>query len=111
MTKIIVSIPYKKAHTAEMLRSEFNLAVMQSLVDGNIEVVHPDGFPKDIVLICNDEGKLRGLDFNRFVMINGQRDVICGTCIICAVGIVDGEQDLIPLTEEQAKEILDALNG
>lgn len=111
MTKIIISPPYKKAYDVEMTQSEFTLQTMQNLVGGYIETVRPDGFPKNIVLICNEEGKLRGLDFNRFVRVFGMRDVIVGTCIICATGIVDGENDLIPLTEEQTTEMLAMLNG
>ena len=111
MQSIVIREPGKQAHKLNVRDGQLTMELLQRIVGGNIEVINPDGFPDDVVLICNEEGKLRGLDFNRFVMINGQRDVICGTCIICAVGIVDGEQDLIPLTEEQAKEMLDALNG
>ncbi len=111
MSNIVVSRPYKAAHVAEVYPSELNLAVLQMLVDGHIQVVHPDGFPKNVVLICNEEGKRRGLDFNRFFMIGGKRDVICGTCIICATGVVDGEPALMPLSKEQAQNMLDMLNG
>ena len=67
---------------------------LQRTVEGYIEVVpvkqSPDG--KDIILICNEEGKLRGLPHNFYLW----DEEIVGTVIICGV---DGDEfgDL-PLT-------------
>ena len=67
---------------------------LQKTVEGYIEVVpvkqSPDG--KDIILICNEEGKLRGLPHNFYLW----DEEIVGTVIICGV---DGDEfgDL-PLT-------------
>lgn len=54
---------------------------LQRTVGGRIEVVPitPDG----LVMICNEEGKLQGLEKN-FVMLRGlQVDIIVGDVIIC----------------------------
>ena len=59
------------------------LAAMQRVVDGLIEV-----FPVGIagaVGVCNEEGLLRGLPFNRFVPATG--GVIVGTFFIAGDGV------------------------
>ena len=80
---------------------------LQRTVEGYIEVVpvkqSPDG--KDIILICNEEGKLRGLPHNFYLW----DEEIVGTVIICGV---DGDEfgDL-PLTFGLAewKKLLDEM--
>jgi hypothetical protein len=69
------------------------LEALQKAVGGYIETV---GLENGLVLICNEEGKLRGLTPNRY--IRPLRDTICGTFLICGT---DGE-DFCSLTEEQA---------
>lgn len=55
---------------------------LQNTVDGFIEVVpvtySPDGNP--IIMICNEEGKIRGLEHNFYL----NDDEIVGTIIICS---------------------------
>ena len=67
---------------------------LQKTVEGYIEVVpvkqSPDG--KDIILICNEEGKLRGLPHNFYLW----DEEIVGTVIIC--GIDGDEFGDLPLT-------------
>ena len=67
---------------------------LQNTVEGFIETVpvtySPDG--NQILMICNEEGKLRGLPYN-FTLFN---DDIVGTVILCGV---DGEEfSDLPLT-------------
>lgn len=58
---------------------------LQKIVGGPIETVQ---LTKDCVIICNEEGKLRGLDKNFVIQYTCSRDVIVGE--IAIVG-VDGE--------------------
>ena len=77
--KVIVKEPNKYPEEREI---ENTLEAFQEIVDGYIEVVP---FPyKDALLVCNEEGKLMGLEPN---MILG-RDIIVGTVVICGQ---DGE--------------------
>lgn len=53
------------------------LQCKQQLVDGDIEFVYRDYYP-GVVIICNEEGKIRGLPFNRDI----GDDIIAGTFVI-----------------------------
>ena len=50
-----------------------------------IETVSPPNHPDDAVLICNEEGKLLGLEMNRMICLADGTpfDIICGPFIIC----------------------------
>lgn len=44
-----------------------DLAALQAVVGGYIEVVHPPDLPAGMCLVCNEEGQLRDLPRNRRV--------------------------------------------
>jgi hypothetical protein len=111
MQNIVVKEPRKPAHKLNVHEGQLTLELLQRLVGGYIEVVHPDGFPQDVVLICNDDGKLNKMKFNFFVNICQYPDAICGTAVFCAEGIVDGKPDLVPLTYSQAESVARALRS
>lgn len=71
-----------------------DLKSMQEVVGGYIEEVMLDD---GTVLICNEEGKLRGLKPNRRV----GNDIIAGTFFIAGD---DGSEDFVSLTDEQIKQ-------
>ena len=77
---------------------EGSLASMQSVVGGRIQAVFP--FPEEVVLICNEEGKLMGLPYNRALRheeTDEAYDIICGTCFLCgAPADCDNFTDLTP---------------
>ena len=54
--------------TPVIMEIEGSLASMQSLVGGRIQAVFP--FPEEVALICNEEGKLMGLPYNRLSLIH-----------------------------------------
>ena len=93
LLKVLVVEPMKPCRVQEFPGT---LEAMQNIVGGYIETVH--SFP-DAVIVCNEEGKLLGLPFNRPLMDeNGQPyDILCGTFFIAGIG----EEDLVSLTEEQ----------
>lgn len=87
--KIVIVEPNKPAYIKDV---EDSLKAFQELVGGYIEAVTLNS---QAVLICNEEGKLRGLEPNRRVGV----DMICGTFFICGT---DGEE-FEGLTDEQLK--------
>lgn len=59
---------------------------MQEVVGGDIEEYMP--YDDDVAIICNEEGKMRGLPLNRAVYMqdNDKKemvDIICGKFFIC----------------------------
>ena len=51
--------------TPKMIKIDDSLEAMQALVRGPIEVFSP--FNDDVVIICNEEGKISGLPLNRAI--------------------------------------------
>jgi hypothetical protein len=99
MIKVLVKEPNKIAVLKEI---EDDLKSMQAIVGGYIEVVTINRDPK-ILLICNEEGKLKGLKAN--FSIRG--DHVVGT-VFFARG--DDEGDILGL-EDGDLEIIQELTG
>lgn len=75
-----MKVLYKKPGEAPEIREvENDLKPLQDLVGGYIETVKVG----DVVIICNEEGKLKGLPINFLVNANGYIDVIVGPAIFC----------------------------
>lgn len=92
--KILVVEPHKVPRVEEIPNT---LEAMQEIVGGLIEPVYlHDG---DAVLVCNDEGKLIGLEGNR--RVDGQ--VIAGTFFVCG----DDGEDFCSLSDEQLEKYAD----
>ena len=84
----------KVGEEPEVMNIENTLEAKQKLVDGWIEVV---SVTEDILLVCNEEGKLRHMEFNRDIGY----DIIAGPMIIVGEGKSGND---ISLTEEQIKK-------
>lgn len=80
--KIVIVEPKKQPYVAEV---ENELAALQKIVGGYIE---PVTVATDAVLVCNEEGRLRGLEPNRQIG-SDPLSVIYGTFFVCGV---DGEE-------------------
>ncbi len=86
LIRVIVCRPGEHAKTRAI---EDKLEMMQWLVGGPIEEYMPfdgdDPREEDIAIICNEEGKLRGLPLNRSVKDKDGhvQDIIVGTFFIC----------------------------
>ena len=91
--KILIIEPQKQPYEKEIIGT---LEEMQAIVGGYIQAVYP--FDDPVALVCNDEGKLMGLPYNRVLRdSNGvPYDVICGTFFM--VGL--GDYDFASLPEE-----------
>lgn len=81
----------------ELIEMPNELEAMQAIVGGYIEV-----FPlaDDVAIVCNEEGKINGLQLNRPIYHNGRIvEIIAGTFFITGDDISIGE--FVSLTEEQ----------
>lgn len=76
------------------------LASLQHEVDGWIEATYP--FEDPVAIICNEEGKLNGMDYNRAIRDeNGEvQEIIAGPVLI--VGL--GEEDFTSLSEDMVQK-------
>lgn len=72
-----------------------DLSTYQSLVDGTIEVVYP--WSDYACIVCNDEGKIRGMPLNRELE---EYDIMAGPFFVC--GLKD--DDFCSLTDAQLKK-------
>lgn len=73
------------------------LEAKQEMVGGYIEAVYP--FRDTVCCICNDEGKLMGLEPNRMLWDEqgDPYDVLCGTFLVTGLG----EEDFKSLTQDE----------
>ena len=73
-----------------------SLESMQQFVGGTIQAVYP--FSDPVAIVCNDEGKLMGLEHNRALRDEAGNvyDILCGPFFICGLG----EEDFASLSEE-----------
>ena len=69
---------------------------MQATVGGLIQAIYP--YEEQVAVVCNEEGLLHGLEFNRSVP--GGYGGVVGTFFICGLG----EEDFCSLTPEQMEK-------
>ncbi len=70
----------------EEITFDNTLKKKQELVNGYIEYAYSEDYP-DVVFICNEEGKIRGLPYNRDI----GHDIIAGNFLIISSDLEDGE--------------------
>ena len=97
--KVLVVEPLKAPYVKEI---RGDLKSLQTIVGGLIEAIYPFDDP-EIALICNDEGKLMGLPYNRALRDEDGRiyDVVAGTFFLCRARA--GSEDFEGLTEGQVE--------
>ena len=93
--KVLIVEPEKAPYAAEI---PTGLESLQKQVGGLIQAL----YLSDVALICNDEGKLIGLPWNRplFDEDGNLYDIIAGTFLV--VGLT--EDDFGSLTDEQIRK-------
>ena len=93
---ILLLEPGKRPRSAAITGT---LQSMQQVVDGPIQAVYP--FAEPVALICNEEGKLRNLPWNRALRDEAGQiyDIVAGTCFLCAAP--PGEETFAGLTDAQ----------
>lgn len=97
--KILVVEPLKVPYEKEI---DGSLESMQAIVGGLVEAIYPFE-DEELALICNEEGKLLGLPYNRALRDEDGRiyDVIAGTFFLCRAP-ADSE-NLEGMTAEQVE--------
>lgn len=101
--KILVVEPLKVPYEKEI---DGSLESMQAIVGGLVEAIYPFE-DEELALICNEEGKLLGLPYNRALRDEDGRiyDVIAGTFLLCRAP-ADSES-FEGLTEGQVRFCID----
>ena len=94
--RVLVIEPNREPYVKEI---DGSLKSMQKVVGGLIEFV---GIGDNVSLVCNEEGKINGLEPNRDLFGFGIPDVIFGTFFIC--GYDDRDGDSIGLTDKQIEK-------
>ena len=93
---------------AQIVKTEDNLEALQDLVKGPIEEYMP--FKDDVAIVCNEEGKMMGLPFNRAVRDEEGHllDLIAGDFFICYAPIEsESFLSLPPDLEKKYKEMFE----
>ena len=94
-----IKIIYKEVgKKAKELEVKNDLNELQKLVEGYIQVVPY----KDVLLVCNEEGKIRGLKPN----INLGYDIIVGNCFI----VGEKGEEFASVEENRINQFIDELN-
>lgn len=86
----------------EIIEIHDTLKAMQDIVGGDIEVYRP--FNDDVAIVCNEEGKIKGLPLNRAIYSDRGEfvDIIAGTFFVCYAP-VDSEK-FLSLPKELAEK-------
>lgn len=95
--KVLKVEPYQLPEVKEI---DSGLSSLQHEVEGWIEATYP--FEDPVAIICNEEGKLNGMEYNRAIRDeNGEvREIIAGPFLI--VGL--GEEDFTSLPEDMVQK-------
>ena len=95
--KVLKVEPYQLPEIKEI---DPGLSSLQHEVEGWIEATYP--FEDPVAIICNEEGKLNGMEYNRAIRDeNGEvREIIAGPFLI--VGL--GEEDFTSLSEDMVQK-------
>ncbi len=74
-----------------------SLESMQAFVGGTIQAIYP--FDDPVAIVCNEEGKLMGLECNRALRDEQGAiyDILCGPFFVCGLG----EEDFASLSGNQ----------
>ena len=90
---VLAVLPGKAPKRMEL---DGSLEAMQQFVGGTIQAVYP--FSDPVAFVCNDEGKLMGLEHNRALRDDDGNiyDILCGPFFICGLG----DEDFASLAEE-----------
>lgn len=95
----------KPGENPEVMEVEDVLASYQKLVGGYIEMVY---LTDDVALICNEEGKIMGLENNRNFNLPHFKDNVVGNIII--VGIDDSSGEFVSLNASQIGRFVNAFS-
>ncbi len=94
--KVLIFEPMKPGRVEDI---GVELKDLQNVVGGYIETVYP--FDDDVCLVCNEEGKIHNLPWNRPLHDEDGKviDIIAGTFFLC--GVDDDSGEFVSLTDKQ----------
>ena len=76
---VVMCEPDKLAYVTQI---ENNLEGLQGAVGGLVETYYP--FPEEVCIVCNDEGKINGMQLNRSIVREGKIiEIMAGPFFIC----------------------------
>lgn len=81
--KVLKVCPGKRPYCIEI---ESGLSSLQQQVGGFIETVYP--FEEPVAVICNEEGKINGLPFNRSLKDEGETYTTSSAAIFLLQGLM-----------------------
>ena len=90
--RVLIVEPRKAPRRADIPHT---LRDMQRTVGGYIEIITP--FDDPVVLVCDEEGKLKGYELNRAI---ADKDIIAGTFFLAGID----EEDLSDLPDDLAEK-------
>lgn len=101
--QVVLCEPRKKARIATITNT---LASLQQIVGGYIEAVYP--FDDPVAIICNEEGKINGLELNRALRDESGRvyDILAATFLVVGLGTEDFAS-LTPEYQEKYRKLFD----
>ena len=88
--KVLIVEPRQRPRRADIPHT---LDEMQRIVGGYIQAVY--WFSDPVALVCDDEGKFKGAELNRYI---AGKDIIAGTFFLAGID----EEDLTDLPEDLA---------
>ena len=102
----LIVIPVDRQPELHLTGSLPSWSEMRKLVGGHIEIARIDHIATDLILLVNEEGKVRGLPLNPVATAClADFDGIAGPAVVCRDGIVDSESDCLHLSEEMARHL------
>lgn len=98
--KVVILEPEKEPYSKEIGNK---LEDLQEVVNGYIQVIGDPFGNANIVMIVNEEGKLKNLKINTAIVYKGAIiDIVVGSCILAGY---NGDE-IVGLTEEQELECI-----
>ena len=96
--KVVIVPPHREPYKRTIgLKTE----TLRRIVRGGIETTCDDGL-EDMLIVCNNENKMSGLEFNRIIKQDAFEDYIFSTFFVCGMG----KEDYCSLTDEQAERAI-----
>lgn len=84
------------------------LGALQRIVGGYIEVAVPKNLRCPYLIICDEDGVLKGLDVNVIgTLLYGAP--IVGDIVIMKSGVRNGEPDIVGMNDEEATDLVNEL--
>lgn len=101
---VLIVEPLKAPYPADIPHT---LSSMQDVVGGTIQAVYP--FDDAVAVVCNDDGKLIGLQPNRILRdeYGSPYDYLAGTFFVCGLG----DEDFASLPPDMEKKYRELFRG